>query len=62
MTVLEQISNPYVASLSLCLLYGLTFCASAYLPYIISYIAGVGGVNLVVMGLGVLFNSLSVIT
>jgi sulfite exporter TauE/SafE len=42
MTVLEQISNPYLASLSLGLLYGLTFCASACLPYIISYIAGIG--------------------
>jgi sulfite exporter TauE/SafE len=42
MTVLEQISNPYLASLSLGLLYGFTFCASACLPYIISYIAGIG--------------------
>lgn len=42
MTVLEQISNPYLASLVLGLLYGLTFCASACLPYIVSYIAGIG--------------------
>jgi len=42
MTVLEQISNPYIASLILGLLYGLTFCTSACLPYIISYIAGIG--------------------
>jgi len=42
MTVLEQISDPYLASLVLGLLYGLTFCASACLPYIISYIAGIG--------------------
>ena len=42
MTVLEQISNPYLASLILGLLYGLTFCTSACLPYIISYIAGIG--------------------
>jgi sulfite exporter TauE/SafE len=42
MTVLQQISNPYLASLILGLLYGLTFCASACLPYIISYIAGIG--------------------
>jgi hypothetical protein len=62
MTVLEQNSNPYLASLILGLLYGLTFCASACLPYIIGYIAGIGGVNLVVMELGVLINSLSVIT
>jgi len=42
MTVLQQISNPYLASLVLGLLYGLTFCTSACLPYIISYIAGIG--------------------
>ncbi|MCW4017038.1 MAG: sulfite exporter TauE/SafE family protein [Candidatus Bathyarchaeota archaeon] len=42
MTVLEQISNPYLASLVLGLLYGLTFCTSACLPYIVSYIAGIG--------------------
>ena len=42
MSVLEQISNPYLGSLVLGLLYGLTFCASSCLPYIVSYIAGVG--------------------
>jgi sulfite exporter TauE/SafE len=42
MTVLEQISNPYLASLALGLLYGLTFCTSACLPYLVSYIAGIG--------------------
>ena len=42
MTVLQQISNPYLASLILGLLYGLTFCTSACLPYVISYIAGIG--------------------
>ncbi len=42
MTVLEQISNPYFASLVLGLLYGLTFCTSVCLPYVISYIAGIG--------------------
>ena len=62
MTVLEQNSNPHPAPLILGLFYGLTFCASARLPHITSYIAGIGGVNLVVMGLGVLINSLSVIT
>ena len=41
MTVLEQISNPYLASLVLGQLYGLTFCASACLPYIVRYIAGI---------------------
>ena len=42
MTVLQEISNPYIASIVLGLIYGLTFCATACLPYIISYIAGVG--------------------
>jgi len=42
MTVLQQISNPYLASLILGLLYGLTFCTSACLPYVTSYIAGIG--------------------
>ena len=41
MTGLEQISNPYLASLVLGLLYGLTFCTSACLPYVASYIAGI---------------------
>jgi xanthine/uracil/vitamin C permease (AzgA family) len=40
--VLQNISNPYLASLILGLLYGLTFCTSTCLPYIISYIAGIG--------------------
>ncbi|UCC58714.1 MAG: sulfite exporter TauE/SafE family protein [Candidatus Bathyarchaeum sp.] len=41
MSVLEQISNPYLASLALGLLYGLTFCTSVCLPYVASYIAGI---------------------
>ncbi len=41
MSVLEQISNPYLASLALGLLYGLTFCTSVCLPYLASYIAGI---------------------
>jgi sulfite exporter TauE/SafE len=41
MTVLEQISNPYLASLILGLIYGLTFCTTACLPYLVSYIAGI---------------------
>ena len=62
MTVLEQKSNLYPASPILGLLCGLTFCASTCLPHITCYIAGFGGVNLVVMGLGVSINSVSVIT
>jgi len=41
MTLLEQISNPYIASLTLGLIYGLTFCTATCLPYLVSYIAGI---------------------
>ncbi len=41
-TLLPGIPNPYLASLILGLLYGLTFCSSVCLPYVISYIAGIG--------------------
>ncbi|MDH5686553.1 MAG: sulfite exporter TauE/SafE family protein [Candidatus Bathyarchaeota archaeon] len=39
--MLPQVGNPYLASLALGLFYGLTFCTSACLPYVISYIAGI---------------------
>ncbi len=42
MSLLTEISNPYLASLALGLFSGLVFCTSACLPYITSYIAGVG--------------------
>jgi sulfite exporter TauE/SafE len=42
MTLLPEIPNPYIASFALGLLYGSTFCASACLPYILSYIASIG--------------------
>ena len=41
MSVLEQIANPYLASLTLGLLYGFTVCTSSCLPYLASYIAGI---------------------
>jgi len=41
MSVLEQIANPYLASLALGLLYGFTICTSSCLPYLASYIAGI---------------------
>lgn len=40
--MLTEISNPYLASLALGLFSGVVFCTSACLPYITSYIAGVG--------------------
>ena len=39
--MLEQISNPYLGSLVLGLVYGLTFCTSVCLPYLASYIVGI---------------------
>lgn len=38
----NDIPNAYIASIVLGLFYGLTFCSSACLPYITSYIAGIG--------------------
>ena len=42
MSLLPQITNPYVGALASGLLYGLVFCTSACLPLIASYIAGIG--------------------
>ena len=42
MSLVPGIPNPYLAAFSTGLLYGLAFCTSACLPYIASYIAGVG--------------------
>ena len=39
--MLPQVGDPYLASLVLGLFYGLTFCTSTCLPYVISYIAGI---------------------
>jgi thiol:disulfide interchange protein DsbD len=42
MSVVPQLSNPYLTSLVWGLLYGLVACTSTCLPYIASYIAGTG--------------------
>ncbi len=39
---LSEISNPYIGSFTIGLFYGLVVCTSSCLPYITSYIAGVG--------------------
>jgi sulfite exporter TauE/SafE len=41
-SALQQISDPYVSAILLGLFYGLTFCTSVCLPYVVSYIAGIG--------------------
>jgi len=42
MSLLPEISNPYVGAFAVGLLYGAVFCTSTCLPYIASYIAGIG--------------------
>jgi thiol:disulfide interchange protein DsbD len=42
MSLIPEIPNPYVAAFAVGLLYGLVFCTSSCLPYIASYIAGIG--------------------
>lgn len=42
MSLLPGIPNPYVQALAVGLLYGLVFCTPSCLPYLASYIAGIG--------------------
>ncbi|MCW4006108.1 MAG: sulfite exporter TauE/SafE family protein [Candidatus Bathyarchaeota archaeon] len=42
MSVITQISNPYLEAFAVGILYGLVFCTSSCLPYLASYIAGIG--------------------
>jgi sulfite exporter TauE/SafE len=42
MSLIPEIPNPYLEAFAVGLLYGLVFCTSACLPYIASYIAGIG--------------------
>jgi sulfite exporter TauE/SafE len=42
MSSLPALPNPYLEAFTVGVLYGLTFCTSACLPYIASYIAGIG--------------------
>ncbi len=42
MSLILEIPNPYVEAFAVGLLYGLVFCTSSCLPYIASYIAGIG--------------------
>ncbi|HLN44950.1 MAG TPA: sulfite exporter TauE/SafE family protein [Candidatus Sulfotelmatobacter sp.] len=42
MSLVPGISNPYLAAFAGGLFYGLVFCTSACLPYVASYVAGIG--------------------
>lgn len=42
MSLIPEIPNPYLEAFAVGLLYGIVFCTSACLPYIASYIAGIG--------------------
>jgi cytochrome c-type biogenesis protein len=42
MSLIPEIPNPYVGAFAIGLLYGTVFCTSTCLPYIASYIAGIG--------------------
>lgn len=42
MSLIPEIPNPYLEALAVGLLYGLVFCTSSCLPYVASYIAGIG--------------------
>ena len=42
MSLVPGIPNPYLTAFAMGLFYGLAFCTSACLPYVASYIAGIG--------------------
>ncbi|MEM2107770.1 MAG: sulfite exporter TauE/SafE family protein [Candidatus Bathyarchaeia archaeon] len=42
MSLLIEMANPYIDAFAVGLFYGLAFCTSSCLPYVASYIAGVG--------------------
>ena len=42
MSIVPGIPNPYLAAFAMGLFYSLAFCTSACLPYVASYIAGIG--------------------
>jgi cytochrome c-type biogenesis protein len=42
MSLIIEMANPYIEAFAIGLLYGLAFCTSSCLPYVASYIAGVG--------------------
>jgi len=57
MSLVPQLSNPYVGAFSGGLLYGVAVCTASCLPYIASYIAGVGAGFRKGFGLTLVFSS-----
>ena len=42
MSLIPEISNPYLGAFTIGLFYGLVVCTASCLPYVTSYIAGIG--------------------
>ncbi len=57
MSLLPEISNPYVTALAGGLLYGTAVCTSACLPYVTGYIAGIGAGFRKGVGITLIFSS-----
>jgi sulfite exporter TauE/SafE len=57
MSLIPQLSNPYVGAFAGGLLYGVAVCTAACLPYIASYIAGIGAGFRKGFGLTLVFSS-----
>ena len=57
MSLIPQLSNPYLGALAGGLLYGLAVCTASCLPYIASYIAGMGAGFRKGFGLTLVFTS-----
>jgi thiol:disulfide interchange protein DsbD len=57
MSLIPEVSNPFLAAFAGGLLYGLAVCTASCLPYIASYIAGVSAGFRKSVGLTMIFNS-----
>jgi len=57
MSLILQASNPYLTAFATGLLYGLAVCTASCLPYLASYIAGVGADFRKSLGITAIFNS-----
>jgi cytochrome c-type biogenesis protein len=57
MSLIPEISNPYLGAFAGGLLYGMVVCTASCLPYIASYIAGIGAGFRKSVGITLIFNS-----